>query len=56
MPIITTASLALKEERMEIIDVVRKLVGPVNPIGVSAIDQERFKNLEVLTSRRIKVA
>ena len=35
---------------MEIIDVVRKLVGPVQPIGDSDIDRNRFENLKELTS------
>lgn len=34
---------------MEIIDVVRKLVGPVQPIGETNQDELRFQNLEVMT-------
>ena len=34
---------------MELIDVVRKLIGPVNPIGESNTDEERFENLKTLT-------
>ena len=34
---------------MEIIDIVRKLIGPVEPVGETNADDERFKNLESLT-------
>lgn len=33
---------------MELIDVVRKLNGPIDPVGDSAIDETRLKNLESL--------
>jgi hypothetical protein len=33
---------------MEIHDVVKKLVGPIDPVGASHIDPERLKNLESL--------
>lgn len=31
---------------MEIIDVVRKLVGPIEPVADSAIDDSRMRNLQ----------
>lgn len=34
---------------MELADVVMKLVGPVQPVGDSGIDEDRFHNLEALT-------
>lgn len=34
---------------MEIYDVVKKLVGPINPVGETNTDDERFKNLKVMT-------
>ena len=34
---------------MKLIDVVRKLVGPIDPVGDQAIDDKRFKNLKVMT-------
>jgi len=34
---------------MEIEDVVRKLVGPIEPIGETNTDNERFENLKVMT-------
>jgi len=33
---------------MELIDVVRKLIGPVNPIGETNADDIRFANLKVM--------
>ena len=30
---------------MELIDVVRKLTGPIDPIGETNADEERFENL-----------
>ena len=33
---------------MTITDVVRKLIGPINPIGKSEVDAERLTNLENL--------
>jgi len=30
---------------MEVIDLVRKIIGPIQPIGDSSIDSERFSNL-----------
>lgn len=35
---------------MELKDVVRKLIGPVDPVGDSNIDRERLKNLMELTT------
>ena len=35
---------------MEIYDVVVKLIGPVNPIGETRTDDERFANLKMMTS------
>ena len=32
---------------MELIDIVDKLVGRIDPIGDTAIDNERFENLKV---------
>lgn len=34
---------------MEIYDIVKKLVGPINPVGETNTDDERFKNLKVMT-------
>lgn len=31
---------------MEIIDIVRKLIGPVEAVGDSGLDEKRLKNLE----------
>lgn len=31
-------------------EVVRKLIGPVRPVGDSSIDEQRFDNLEELTA------
>lgn len=33
---------------MELIDVVGKLVGPIDPVGDAAIDPKRFENLEAM--------
>ncbi len=35
---------------MEIIDVVKKLVGKIDPIGETRIDNERLENLKILTA------
>ena len=34
---------------MEHIDVVRKLVGRINPVGETHTDDERFENLKTMT-------
>jgi hypothetical protein len=34
---------------MELIDVVRKLVGPIDPIGSTHVDEDRYKNLVAMT-------
>ena len=34
---------------MDNYDVVKKLIGPVNPVGDSSIDARRFENLKQLT-------
>ena len=34
---------------MEINDVVLKLVGPIDPVGETNTDNDRFENLKVLT-------
>ena len=34
---------------MELVDVVRKLVGPIEPVGSHEIDEERLKNLKAMT-------
>ncbi len=34
---------------MEIYDVVKKLVGPISPVGGTNTDDERFENLKVMT-------
>ena len=34
---------------MELIDVVRKLVGPINPIGDTQVDNMRFEDLKTMT-------
>lgn len=33
---------------MEMTDVVRKLIGPINPIGDTPVDEERSDNLRVM--------
>ncbi len=33
---------------MEIKDVIMKLVGPIDPIGSTHVDNERFENLKIL--------
>lgn len=35
---------------MEIVDIVRKLIGPVTPTGQHGVDVERRKNLDELTT------
>lgn len=32
---------------MELIDMVRKLIGPIDPVGETHTDGERFENLKV---------
>lgn len=39
-----------QEDIMTIYDVVKKLVGPIRPVGDTIIDDERFKNLKVMTA------
>lgn len=34
---------------MDLIDVVHKLVGPIEPVGESHTDEQRFENLKVIT-------
>lgn len=34
---------------MELVDVVRKLVGPIDPVGETHTDAERFKNILAMT-------
>lgn len=34
---------------MELHDVVRKLVGPIEPVGDSNIDRQRFENIKAMT-------
>ena len=34
---------------MTVYDVVKKLVGPISPIGESNVDDERFENLKTMT-------
>ena len=34
---------------MDIHEIVKKLIGPVNPVGETNIDNDRFENLKVLT-------
>lgn len=34
---------------MEIIDIVKKLIGEIEPIGESHEDEKRFENLKVMT-------
>lgn len=36
------------KKNMEIIDVVKKLIGEIKPVGESNIDTERFRNLKVM--------
>jgi hypothetical protein len=35
---------------MELVDIVRKLVGPIDPIGETNADANRFQNLQVITN------
>jgi hypothetical protein len=35
---------------VELVDVVNKLVGPIEPIGKTEVDEVRLNNLKVLTS------
>ena len=35
---------------MELVDIVRKLVGPIDPIGETNSDANRFANLQVMTN------
>jgi len=35
---------------MEIIDIVRKLIGPIEPVGASHIDPGRLENLEAMAA------
>jgi hypothetical protein len=34
---------------MELYDVVTKLIGNINPVGMSEVDSERLENLKVMT-------
>lgn len=34
---------------MELIDIVRKLVGPIDPVGETNTDEARFENLKEMT-------
>ena len=34
---------------MELIGIVRKLVGPINPVGETNTDNERYENLKAMT-------
>ena len=40
---------------MEIYDVVKKLIGEIEPVGSSHIDKERFENLKVMISLLNKI-
>ena len=33
---------------MNYAEIVRKLVGPINPVGDSVVDHERFENLKIM--------
>ncbi len=35
---------------MELVDVVRKLVGPVEPVGETREDERRYANLQVMAA------
>lgn len=35
---------------MEIVDVVRKLIGPIEPVGETHTDNERLENIKVMTA------
>jgi hypothetical protein len=37
------------EEKMELHEIVRKLVGPVTPVGETQEDARRLENMKVLT-------
>ena len=39
----------MEDRRMELVDIVRRIVGPVRPIGEANSDEERFENLKQLT-------
>lgn len=34
---------------IDVYEVVKKLVGPIRPVGESSTDEERFENLKVMT-------
>lgn len=34
---------------MDIYDVVTKLIGPINPVGDTGVDEQRFENLKATT-------
>ena len=34
---------------MEVYDVVKKLIGEIEPIGDSSVDEKRFENLKAMT-------
>ena len=38
---------------MKVVDVVRKLIGPIDPIGESNADDRRFDNLNELVTFRM---
>ena len=35
---------------MEIVDVVRKLIGPIEPVGETYSDEERLENIKTMTA------
>ena len=34
---------------MEVYDVVKRLIGPIEPLGAAHTDEERFENLKAMT-------
>ena len=38
----------MSKENIQIYDVVKKLAGPIGPVGESHTDEQRFENLECL--------
>ena len=40
---------------MEIYDVVKKLVGPIDPVGETNTDNKRFENLKTMTDLMYKL-
>ena len=39
----------MSETQIDIYEVVKKLIGPINPVGATHIDEKRLENLKELT-------